>query len=78
MLIKTLRHKKDSIHDLMWYMVLGMEDNKKDVYIAYNLPSLDIEDNIEAFLKNDLYRQQTQATTQWYHEILSFSPLDSE
>ena len=78
MLIKTLRHKYNSIGDLLFYMVNGMEDKGKDMMIAHNLPSFDIETMKHEFLKNDLYRQETKAQVRWYHEILSFSPFDKE
>ena len=77
MLIKTLRHRYNSIGNLLYYMVNGMEDKEKDLMIAHNLPSFDVETMKHEFLKNDLYRQQTRAEVRWYHEFLSFSPLDS-
>ena len=77
MLIKILRHKRRSnIHHLLKYMVDGME-SEQDLMIAHNLPSFDLGTMSEAFLANDAYRTDRRATVTWYHEILSFSPLDS-
>ena len=58
-------------------MIQGMNDQKKDVAIAHNLPSFDHKEMVKAFLENDTYRK-SPAKVKWYHEILAFSPLDKE
>lgn len=58
-------------------MIDGMTDKEKDVMIAHNLPSFDIRYMTAAFLANDSYRR-SPARVRWYHEVLSFSPLDRE
>ena len=78
MIIKTLRHKHNTIRDLLYYMVNGMENQESDLMISHNLPSFETEEIQQEFLKNDLYRQQTKAQVRWYHELLCFSPLDKD
>ena len=78
MLIKKITHKtRYSITSLLRYMINGMQ-HEQDMMIAHNLPSFDLYDMTEAFLENDRYRTDPRATVTWYHEILSFSPNDSE
>lgn len=77
MTIKTLRHKGNSIKKLLTYMIEGMENQEGDLMIAHNLPSFDLNQMIQAYLVNDTYRQ-APAQVRQYHEILSFSPRDSE
>ncbi|MEL7001362.1 MAG: relaxase/mobilization nuclease domain-containing protein [Bacteroidota bacterium] len=76
MIIKTIRHKGNSIKKLLLYMIEGMED-QQDLMIAHNLPSFDMDQMIHSYLTNDTYRQ-APAQVRHYHEVLSFSPRDSE
>ena len=58
-------------------MIEGMENKGRDLMIAHNLPSFDLNQMIHSYLVNDTYRQ-APAQVRQYHEILSFSPRDSE
>lgn len=58
-------------------MIDGMTDTKNDTMIAHNLRSFDVGQMSKAFINNDTYRR-FPARVRWYHEVLSFSPLDKE
>lgn len=58
-------------------MIDGMTDTSKDIMIAHNLRSFDVNQMSRAFIENDGYRR-FPARVRWYHEVLSFSPLDKE
>ena len=58
-------------------MIEGISDTKEDVVIAHNLPCFDVDGMMDAFLTNDTYRK-SPAKVRWYHEMLSFSPLDKK
>jgi len=58
-------------------MIDGMTDTKSDTMIAHNLRSFDVGQMSKAFIANDHYRR-FPARVRWYHEVLSFSPLDKD
>lgn len=75
MIIKTLRHKGNSIKRLLDYIFEGIQDKEHDWVLAHNLPSLHQPEITKAYLENDTLRSN-HAKTRWYHEVLSFNPLD--
>lgn len=77
MFIKTLRHKGNSIKRLLNYIFDGIRDKDNDWVLAHNLPSLNPTEIVKTYLQNDQFRSN-RAKVRWYHEVLSFSPLDRE
>jgi hypothetical protein len=75
MIIKTLRHKGNSIKRLLDYIFDGIQDKEQDWVLAHNLPSFNRNEISKAYLTNDSLRSNL-AKTRWYHEVLSFNPLD--
>lgn len=75
MFIKTLRHKTNSIHNLLTYMRDGMAE--RDFSYAHNLMGSTLREYADEFIENDRHRSN-HAKTRWYHEILSLGAQDKE
>jgi hypothetical protein len=80
-LVNYLHKEEPTFGELVGYIHKEKDQENKVTTLLHNIPEIepdDIEGIIEAFKENDTYRRQRKNGIVQYHEVVSFSPSDTE